>query len=195
MQVNQNYQIAMHVLTTLDVSFVSEVSVWLYSFITYVETEEEAAYSMTKLTAAITDAAVDGDATSALVESTILFVETKFETELRRMGNWNYMKQWSGWVGRTASLRAVTVPLPNVFGPKPKHHVHQAANCIITHTEEVYQTRATEAHTHLQESKQKRKQNAEETDENLAQRLFSSDIVGVKNDSAFDQYRLSHNYK
>ena len=29
----------------------------------------------------------------------------------------------------------------------------------------------------------------------LAQRLLSSNIVGVKNDSAFDQYRLSHNYK
>ena len=79
------------IVTTLDVSFVSEVSTWLYSFITCVETEEEASDSMSNLMAVITAAGVDGDATSSLVESTLLVVETKFETELGRMGNWNYM--------------------------------------------------------------------------------------------------------
>ena len=181
MQVNRNYQTAMHVLTTLDVSFVSEVSAWLYSFITYVETEEEAADSVTKLMAVITDAAVDRDVTSALVESTILFVETKFETELRCVGNWNYMKQWSGWVGENCFTEGSNGSLAIfIFGPKPKHHIHQAADCIITHIEEVYRKRATEAHKHLQESKQKQKRNAEESEENLGQRLSSSDIVGVK---------------
>ena len=106
------------------------------------------------------------------------------------------MKQWSGWVGENCFTEGSNVSLAKfIFGPKPKHHAHQAADCIITHTEEVYRKRATEAHKHLQESKQKRKQNAEETDENLAQRLLSSDIVGVKNDSSFDQYCLSHNYE
>ena len=87
MQINCNYLIAMDVLATLDVSFFSKVSLWLYYFITYVETEEEADDSMTKLMAVINAAAVDGDVTSSLVQSTLLFVETKFKTELGCMGN------------------------------------------------------------------------------------------------------------
>ena len=46
---------------------------------------------MTKLLGVITATAADGDVTSSFVESTLLFVQTKFETELGRMGNWNYM--------------------------------------------------------------------------------------------------------
>ena len=73
MQINRNYQIAMHVITTLDVSFVSGVSTWLYSFVTCVETQEEADDSMTKLMGVITAAAADGNVTSSLVESTYIF--------------------------------------------------------------------------------------------------------------------------
>ena len=103
----------------------------------------------------ITAAAADGDVTSSLVESNSFFVETKFETELGRMGNWNYMTKWSGWVGENCFTEGSDSSLEKcIFGPKPKHHVHQAADCIITHTEEVFNKRETEAHKYLQESKQ-----------------------------------------
>ena len=61
----------MHVVTTLDVSFVSKVSAWLYSFVTYIETREETNDSMTKLLRVISAAADDGDVTSSLVEDNL----------------------------------------------------------------------------------------------------------------------------
>ena len=53
MQVNRNDQILMTVLSNTDVDFVSEVSNWMYYFVVYVETEEEAKDSITKLKASL----------------------------------------------------------------------------------------------------------------------------------------------
>ena len=65
----------MHVVTTLDVSFLSEISAWVYSFVTYIETEEEAKDSMAKLMGVIRDAADEGALLSHVVEDTIEFAE------------------------------------------------------------------------------------------------------------------------
>ena len=72
--------------------------------------------------------------------------------------------------------------------------MHQAADCVITHTEEVFCKIGTEARKELQERRQKPNGKADESDENKAQQKLSPDIVGVKNYSAFDDYRLSLNY-
>ena len=85
----------MTVLSDFDVAFVSEVSDWMYSFVTYVENEEEAKDSMTKLKDVIT-AAADGDVRKSLVDDTLYLLEIKFEDQLVRMGNWRYMTKWSG---------------------------------------------------------------------------------------------------
>ena len=74
------------------------------------------------------------------------------------MGNWKYMMQWSGWVGENCFTDCSNAALSKcVFGPKPKMHMHQYADCIIQHTEEVYRKRTTEAYKQLQVSKQKQK--------------------------------------
>ena len=77
----------MNVVSDLDVTFVSEISAWLYSFATYIETENEPKDSMTKLMVVIWAAANEGAVTSHVVEDTIKFVETKFQDELPNMGN------------------------------------------------------------------------------------------------------------
>ena len=88
----------------------------------------------------ITAAAADGDVTSSLVESTLYFVETKFETELGRIGNWKYMTKWSGWVGENCFTEESNGSLSKcMFVPKPKMPVHQYADYCIQHIEEVYQ--------------------------------------------------------
>ena len=79
----------MTVLSESDVAFVSEVIAWMYSFVTYVKTEEEAEDSMTKLKDVII-ASADGDVRKSLVENTLHFVETMFDYQLVRMANWNY---------------------------------------------------------------------------------------------------------
>ena len=48
-QINCNYQIKILLVKTLDVVFVKEISAWLYSFVTYIETSDEANDSMEKL--------------------------------------------------------------------------------------------------------------------------------------------------
>ena len=68
----------------------SEVSNWMYSFVTYVDTEEEAEHTMTKLKDVII-ASGDGNVRESLVNNTLDFIETKFENQLVRMENWNYM--------------------------------------------------------------------------------------------------------
>ena len=90
----------MDVVSDTDVMFVSEISAWLYSFVTYIKTEEEEKDSMAKLMGVIRAAADEGAVTSHVVEDTIEFVETKFKDELPNMGNWRYMTKWSGWVGK-----------------------------------------------------------------------------------------------
>ena len=67
----------MNVVSDLDVTFVSEISAWLYSFITYIETEDKAKDSMTKLMGVIRAAGEEGVVTSHVVEDTIEYVETK----------------------------------------------------------------------------------------------------------------------
>ena len=121
----------MTVVTTLDVEFVSEMSAWLYSFGSYIETEEEASDSMDKLMRLIRAGAV----TRSLVEDTILFIETKFQDKLPNMGNWRYMTKWSGWVGGNCFTEGSNGSLAKcIFGPKPKHRLHQVGDCVITHT-------------------------------------------------------------
>ena len=66
----------MNVVSDLDVTFVSEISAWLYSFITYIETEDEAKDSMTKFMGVIRAAGEEGVVTSNVVEDTIEYVET-----------------------------------------------------------------------------------------------------------------------
>ena len=90
----------MNVVSDTDVTFVSEISAWLYSFVTFIETEEEAKDSMSKLMGVIRAAADEGAVTSYVVEDTIEFSETKFKDELPNIGNWRDMTKWSGWVGK-----------------------------------------------------------------------------------------------
>ena len=94
-QVNCNYQILMTILSEYDVAFVSEVSNWLYLFVTYVKMEEEVTDSMAKLKDVIM-ASVGENIRESLVVNTFEFVEDKFEDQLVRMGNWKYMSKWSG---------------------------------------------------------------------------------------------------
>ena len=61
----------MNVVSDLDVTFVSEISACLYSFITYIETEDKAKDSMTKLMVVIRAAGDEGVVTSRVVEDTI----------------------------------------------------------------------------------------------------------------------------
>ena len=125
----------MTIVTTLDVEFVSEISAWLYSFVTYIETEEEESDSMDKLMRLIRAAADAGAVTRVLVEDTIFFVETKFQDELPTMGKWRYMTKWSGWVGENCFTEGSNGSLTTcIFGPKPKHRLHQVGDCVITHT-------------------------------------------------------------
>ena len=106
----------------------------MYSFVTYVETEEEAEDSMTKLKDVIIPS-TDGDGRKSFVDDTLHFVETNFADQLVRMGNWNYMIKWYGWVGENCFTNSSNMALSKcVFGPKSKMHVHQSANCIIQHT-------------------------------------------------------------
>ena len=106
------------------------------------------------------------------------------------------MAKWSEWVGENCFTVGSDGSISKcIFPPKPKMPVHQSTDCILQHTEDFYRKRLMEAYKQLQESKQKQKQKAEESEEDKAQRLLSPDIVGVKNDLAFDQYCLSHNYK
>ena len=78
---------------------------------------------------------IKSDVSISVVENTILFIETKFQTELPVMGNWMYMTQWSGCVSENCFTEGSNGSLARyIFGPKPKHRVHQAADCIITHT-------------------------------------------------------------
>ena len=149
---------------------------------------------MAKLMSVIRAAADEGAVPSHVVEDTIEFVETKFKDELPNMGNWRYMTKWSGWVGKNYFTEESNGSLAKcIFGPKPKHLLHQARDCIITHTEEVFQKVGTEAHKQLHKTRQKRQNTSDESDENEAQRQLSPDIVGVKNNSAFSEYCLSLN--
>ena len=49
LQVNRNWQIKMKKSLSGDKAFITEMKEWLYSFITYLETEEEERDSMSKL--------------------------------------------------------------------------------------------------------------------------------------------------
>ena len=80
----------MRILSDADVTFVSEVSHRMNSFVTYVETEEEDKklndrverhhhYFYWK------------NGRESLVNNTLEFVETKFEDQMVRMGNWNFV--------------------------------------------------------------------------------------------------------
>ena len=130
-------------------------------------------------------AANAGDVTRSLVEDTILFLETNFQDQLPNMGNWRYMTKWSGWVGKNCFTEGSNGSLAKcIFGPKPKHRLHQAGDCIITRTEEVFRKVGTEAHKQLQKTRQKRLTTADESDDNDAQQQLSTDILGVKNNSA-----------
>ena len=112
------------------------------------------------------------------------------------MSNWRYMTKWSGWVGKNCFTEGSNGSLAKcIFGPKPKHRLHQVGDYIITHTEEVFRKVGTEAHKELRETREKRQHTADKSDENEAQRQLSPDILGVENNSAFAEYRLSLNYK
>ena len=92
-QINRNYQIKMLLVKTLDLAFLKEISAWLYSFVTYIEISDEANDSMAKLMQVIEAVKMKGEVSTSVVENTILFIDTKFRTELPIMGNWMYMVQ------------------------------------------------------------------------------------------------------
>ena len=48
----------------LDVVFAKEISAWIYSFVTYIETHDKANDSMAKLMHVIQAAKIDGDAST-----------------------------------------------------------------------------------------------------------------------------------
>ena len=62
----------------LDLAFVKEISAWLYSFVTYIETSDEANDSMAKLMQVIEAVKMKGEVSNSVVENTILFIDTKF---------------------------------------------------------------------------------------------------------------------
>ena len=68
----------------LDVAFVKEISAWLYSFITYIETYDKASDSIAKLMHVIQAAKINGDVSTSVVEDTILFIEAKLKTAYGR---------------------------------------------------------------------------------------------------------------
>ena len=126
----------MAIMNEFDVAFVKEISAWLYSFVTYIETYDEANDSMAKLMEMVEAVKMKGEVSTSVVENTISFIDTKFQTELPVMGNWMYMAQWSGWVSENCFTEGSSGSLSRcLFGPKTKHRLHQAADCIITHTE------------------------------------------------------------
>ena len=115
----------MTLLMELDVAFVKEISAWLYSFVTYIETYDKANDCMAKLMHVIEAVEIKGDVSILVVKNTILFIETKFKTELCVMGNWIYMTQWSSWVSKNCFTEGSNGSLAKgTFGPKPKHQVH-----------------------------------------------------------------------
>ena len=141
----------MAIMNGFDVNFVKEISAWLHSFVTYIETCAEANNSMAKLMEMIEAVRMEGDVSKSVIENTISFIDTKFQTELYVIGNWMYMGQWSGWVSENCFTEGSNGSLSrDMFGPKPKHRLHQAADCIITHTEEMYRKVGTEAHKIVQ---------------------------------------------
>ena len=68
----------MTLVMKLDVAFVKEISAWLYSFVTYIETSDEANDSMAKLMQVIEAVKMKGEVSNSVVENTILFIDTKF---------------------------------------------------------------------------------------------------------------------
>ena len=68
----------MTLLMKLDVAFVKEMSAWLYSFVTFIETSDKANDSMAKLMQVIQAVKIKSDVSISVVENTILFIETKF---------------------------------------------------------------------------------------------------------------------
>ena len=196
-KVNRNYQIKIAIQNRDDVNFVKEISAWLYSFVTYIETCAEANDSMTKLMAMIEAVKMVGDVSKLVIENTISFIDTKFKPELYVMGNWKYMGQWSGWVSENCFTEGSNGSLAkDTFGPKPKHRLHQAADCVITHTDEVYRKVGTEAHKIVQQKRQPRRNKAEIiTDTDRPKMILSADIIPKKNDQAFEQYSLAFQYK
>ena len=82
-----------------------------------------------------------------------------------------------------------------VFGTKIKMRLHQSIECIIQHTEETYQKRKTGAYKQLESKKQNPNGKSDDSREKEVQRLLSPNIVEGRNDSDFDQHRLSRRYK
>ena len=68
----------MTLLMELDVAFVKEISAWLYSFVTYIETSDKANDSMAELMQVIQAVKIKGDVSILVVENTILLIDTTF---------------------------------------------------------------------------------------------------------------------
>ena len=73
--------------------------------------------------------------------------------------------------------------------------LHQSIECIIQHTEEIYQKRKTESYKQLESKKKNPNGKSDDSREKEVQRLLSPNIVEGRNDSNFDQHHLSRSYK
>ena len=78
-----------------------------------------------------------------------------------------------------------------MLGPKPKHKLHQAADCIIQHTESTFNKVTTGA---INEFSSRRIKKKNESADDVVARELSATIIESKLDLAMEQYMLSGSY-
>ena len=130
--------------SNVDNNFVEEIRDWLYSFTSQIETKEEEADSLAKLMHTIDIEQNLGQLNNILLEGTRDFIKTKFEDQLYKFCHRHYKFKFWGWVDKNCFTEGSNALLSrDVLGPKPKHKLHQASDCIIQLTKSTFNKVAT----------------------------------------------------
>ena len=165
---------------------------WLYSFTTYIELEVEENDSLNKLRQMIDNERSNDKISNMLIDFTIQYITAGFEDQLYRLCFRHYMYNYGGGTGDNCfSESSNSVMSRDVLGPKPKHRLHVAADCIIEHSEECNRKLYASAIEELNTLKIRKKN---ETEADKVARVLSKTIIETKNDMAMNQYGLSKDY-
>ena len=133
-----------------------------------------------------------GNLNNTLLEETRDFIKTNFEDQLYRICHRHYKFKFWGWVDENCFTEGSNASLSrDVLGPKPKHKLHQAADCIIQHTESTFNKVTTGAINEFSSRKIKKKN---ESADDVVARELSATIIESKLDLAMEQYMLSGSY-
>ena len=118
-----------------DGPFISEITRWMYSFTTEIESEYEEQDSLDKLKSFIESSRNNEDISAAAIDFTHAFVTASFEHNLSMISKRNFSQCWNHWVSENGFTESSNRSLLyDPLGPKPNDSIHIACDKTLAHT-------------------------------------------------------------